>query len=355
MREIKIVLPPPDLTEISANFTIDRGRVSVILTESRRRILRRGIEPIIDGKTYRAAKCDLGKTTEAFLRKYGREHMDRYFTGRKRIAYMLTPVTEEPTTAIWENTYAESHSSQYAERIQGDKVQMHLRTVASDCLRKFMADGVSILEVGCSNGYEISLAKRGFSGTSCVCADVSPEAIEFAKQHSPAGTYDRFVEVSGNWNESIGSFHIIYSTFGAADTSSFHEIASFVGNNLKRNGLFIGTALNRFAAWDLVLSAITGKRGYARNRLSGIIPAGDSRYPVTVFARSVKEISSNGILHPVAFRGLSMLFAPYNYRRINRILIKIPFMRKLDEILSGIFPVSLLCEYILFVLSPATG
>ena len=48
--------------------------------------------------------------------------MDRYFTGRKRIAYMLTPVTEEPTTAIWENTYAESHSSQYAERIQGDKV-----------------------------------------------------------------------------------------------------------------------------------------------------------------------------------------------------------------------------------------
>ena len=355
MREIKIVLPPPDLTEISANFTLDRGRVSVILTESRRRILRRRAEPIIDGITYRAARCDLGETTEAFLRKYGREHMDRYFTGRKRIAYMLTPVMEKPITTIGENTHAESHSSRYAERIQEDQVQMHLRTVASDCLRKFMTDEVSILEVGCSNGYEISLAKMGFSGTSCVCADGSPEALEFAKGNSPAGTYEGFIEVSGNWDETIGSFDIIYSTFGATDTSSFHKIASFARNNLNRNGLFIGTALNRFAVWDLVLSAITGKRGYARNRLSGIIPAGDSRYPVTVLARNVREISSNGILHPESFRGLSMLIAPYNYRRINRILNKIPFMRKLDEILSGIFPLSMLSEYILFVLSPATG
>ena len=166
---------------------------------------------------------------------------------------MLTPVTEEHTTAIWENTYAESHSSQYAERIQGDKVQMHLRTVASDCRRKFMADGVSILEVGCSNGYEMSLAKKGFSGTSCVCADVSPEAIEYAKQHSPAGTYDRFVEVSGNWNESIGSFHIIYSTFGAGDTSSFHEIASLFLKILFSPGLFHSRLSSPLPEWILHL------------------------------------------------------------------------------------------------------
>ncbi|MCL4306958.1 MAG: methyltransferase domain-containing protein [Candidatus Thermoplasmatota archaeon] len=347
MHDVKIILPPPEPTVINVNFTLDHGRVTVILTESRRRILEKRDKLVIDGMTYSAAKCDSGEATEAFLRKYGREHMDRYFTGRKKIAYTLTPVAD--------NVHRELHPDQYSARIQLDTVQAHLRTVASDYLRKFMADGVSILEIGCSNGYEISRARNGFSGTSCVCADVSPEALKFARENSPRGIYERFVEVSGNWNETIGTFDIIYSTFGATDASSFDKIASFARNNLNRNGVFICTALNRFAAWDLVLSIITGKRGYARDRLSGIISARHSRYPIPVLARSVNEISASVILHPRAFRGISILFPPYNYRRINGVLARIPFIRKLDETLSGIFPVSMMCEYLLFAMSPGTA
>ena len=347
MHDVKIILPPPGPAVINANFTLDHGRVIVILTESRRRILERRDKLVIDGVIYRAAKCDPDEATEAFLRKYGREHMDRYFTGKKKIAYTLTPVAE--------NVHRELHPDQYSARIQQDTVQAHLRTVASDFLRKFMTDGISILEIGCSNGYEISHARNGFSGTSCTCADVSPEAIDFARENSPGGTYDKFVEVSGNWNEIIGSFDIIYSTFGATDASPFHRIASFAGNNLNRNGVFIGTALNRFASWDLMLSIITGKKGYARDRLSGIISTRHSRYPIPVLARSVNDISSSGILHLRAFRGISILFPPYNYRRINWVLTRVPFIRKLDETLSGIFPVSMMCEYLLFAMSHETS
>lgn len=347
MHDIRIILPPPEPIVINVNFTLDNGRITVILTESRRRILERRDKLVIDGMTYSAAKCDSGKATEAFLRKYGREHMERYFTGRKKTAYTLTPVSD--------NFYRELHPDQYSARIQQDTVQAHLRTVASDFLRKFMTDGISILEIGCSNGYEVSHARQGFSGTTCTCTDVSPDALEFARENSPRGTYERFVEVSGNWNETIGPFDIIYSTFGATDASPFLKIAGFARNNLKKNGVFIGTALNRFAAWDLMLSIITGKKGYARDRLSGIIPAKDSRYPIPVLARNLSEIRSSKILNPTRLRGISFLYAPYNYGRINRVLTTIPFIYKLDEILSGIFPINMLSEYLLFAMSPETA
>lgn len=355
MHDVEIILPPPAPAVITANFVLDNGIVTVILTENRRRILERQRSLVIGGVTYSAVKCELRKATKAFLLKYGKEHMDRYFTGRKKTAYKLTPVTEDPTTSMAENIQIELHPAQYSARIRQDAVQTHLRMVASDYLRKFMANGASILEIGCSNGYEINRAMKGFSGVSCVCADVSAEAILFAKENAPAGTYERIVEVSGNWNEVIGSFDIIYSTFGATDTSPLEKIASFAKNNLSRNGLFIGTVLNRFSVSDLLLSAMTGKNGYAGRRISGLIPAGQSRYPVPVLTRSVKEIRSNGILNLRAFRGISILFAPYNYRRINQVLIRVPFIKKLDETLSRIFPISLLCEYLLIVLNPATG
>jgi len=355
IHDIEIVLPPPEAAVINVNFTLDHGRVTVILTEDRSRILARADRAVINGITYKAAKCDLRKATEAFLRKYGREHVDRYFTGRRRVAYILTPLKEDSTASMENNNHVEANSAQYSARIQQDPVQSHLRTVTSDYLRRFITNEISILEIGCSNGYEVSRAKNGFSEVSCVCADVSADAIHFAKGNSPVGTYEKLVEVKGKWNEHIGSFDIIYSTFGATDTYDFHKISSFARNNLNSNGLFIATVLNRFAVWDLMLSVITRKKGYAKSRLSGVVPVGNSRYPVPVLTRNVKEVRSDKILHLKAFRGVSILFAPYNYRRINQLLIKVPFIRKLDEILSGVFPFCMLCEYLLLVMSPATS
>ncbi len=355
MHDVELRIPPPYPVLIKANFTMDHGRITVILTEGRRMLLRSGTQPVIDGVAYRADKCDLKKATEAFIAKYGPEHMDMYFTGRRRTAYLLTPLGTESSAKPETAHQFILPPAEYSYRIQHDPVQIHLRMVASEYLKKFISSGKSILEIGCSNGFELNHARDGIPGIHCTCADVSADAIKFARDNSPAGTYDNFLKVSGNWNEIIGSFDIIYSTFGATDTSPFEIIASFAKNNLNRNGIFIGTALNRFALSDLMLSVISGKKGYAKDRASGIIHAEYSRYPVAVLSRSWNDIGSNTTLRLIKLRGISFLLAPYNYRRLNRILFRLPFIRWLDWKLSGIFPFSLLCEYLLYVMRAEGG
>jgi ubiquinone/menaquinone biosynthesis C-methylase UbiE len=350
MHDIEIVIPPPDPAVISANFAMDNESIILILTDSRRKALMRRKEVLIGGVAYSAMQCEIGKAMEALLRKYGMEHMNRYFNGRKRIAYRLLPDPEAPVTTLNDNNPEDLKSAGYIERIRNDPVQTYIRIISSEYLGKFLASGMSILELGCTDGFEVSRAMKNIPGISCVCADVSPVSINLARENAPEGTYREFIRVSGNWDEVLGSFDMVFSTFGATDTSSIEKIALFARKNLRSGGRFIGTALNRFSPWDLALSTLTGKRGYAKGRLAGLIPARFSRYPVPVFSRSINEIGANGILYLAEFRGISFLFAPYNYMRINRILWKIPFTGVLDEALSRIFPFRVLSEYLLYCL-----
>ncbi len=344
---IELNLPFPFTRTIAVNYAELHPDYIVILTGPRSTVLQSCKLLTINGRWYMAWPFEFQKALSLMMAKYGAEHVDHYFTNGDAAAYRISPYSGNVNLAETVRMTYDKISSTYLDEVGSSRLQMELRKKTSGFLSSFLAHGMSVLEIGCSNAVEFKDALKPGLDIQYHCVDVSPAALR--KACSLSGIPESSFAL---WDYGIfkveGMYDLIFSTFGALDTMTVKDIRAVLERNLKPGGILVGTILNRISVMDVIMSAITGKWVYARDRIHGNMYPGYSRYPMHVFCRNPERFLMDLGLEIMDFRGISLISAPYNYGRVNSILSRFPGLFGIDELLSRNRFLARFCEYTCF-------
>ena len=344
---IRLELPDPFSRSIVVNYAQLSTDYVVILTGERKNILQICPFVKVHGKWFRASPMELHSAINCLKERYSADHVDRYFKDSDSAAYIISPFSGTVSLVEPVRKAYDSISTNYLEGIMSDRLQREFRRKTSEFLSQFLWPGISVLEIGCSDAGEVALAGGAEIQLEYHCVDVSPMALAKAasKVRMPGASFDLWDY--GTYGTK-GSYDLIFSTFGALDTMNVQEIREIISKNLKPGGVIVGTVLNRMSFMDILLSGMTGNLDHLRGRIHGIMTPETSRYPLQVFSRYAGKFLRELGLEILDFRGISMIHAPYNYRRFNSVLFRIPHLNEIDEKLSLNSFFSQFCDYTCF-------
>lgn len=307
---IVVTTPEPFLRKITLNFVYLKGKAVVIPegkwmdeTGEKRLVLDRS------GKVLRMVPLPVSEVSESFVVKYGADHFKKYF-GAAETAYALEYSDESNDISGMVENYFDRVSASYQEDVLSDPVQAYMREITADALEAQSPDGSRVLDLGCGIMLESSpLWKR----VKLEGADISGEMLKKASERFPSGSGVVLRKTDMMLNGEFGKYDIIFTSYGFLELVPAGIIRAFLKDHLERNGKFIGVFWNRLGIADLVLSALTGKFTYIRDKISGRIPPGGSRFPFCVEIRRIRDILPRDGFDIIARSGICFSMPPYNY------------------------------------------
>ncbi len=300
----------------------------------------------INGKIYEAEFTNLSSFREVFIRKYGMEHYLKYFSTAEE-AVLFKPYSGNRYYSYEViGRYFDYISQQYIKGIQENKVQTLLRQTVVEMLSKMITDGNTVLDLGSGPNSEILQIDKNISVTE---VDVSEKMIEISKRMNVNTKIDVKYLLMRSINDIKGKYDIIFSTFGFLNLEPIENIGKIINAHLKENGYFIGAYMNEFCLTDILLSLLTGRFRYIRERISGKMTANYSRYGIVSFPRGPNFLREIGLNSIILKNGMCTIIPPYNYIRLNRWLEKFPSIYRLDRALSQLPLVREYSDFIMFI------
>jgi ubiquinone/menaquinone biosynthesis C-methylase UbiE len=301
-----------------------------------------------------------------FSQKYGKERTDRWYSSSSRIIELSRslPVSEkEDIYAKWLESEFDSIASNYDEHIFGNEVNYLLRERSLALMDRVFDRPSHLLEIGCGTGTEtIELLKKGHS---VLAADVSSKMLEIVSEKAKKLDLESRLttfKVNGEQIETLiplygeNAFDGIYSTYGAVNCiRSLGTIPPKLHSLLKDDGKLVMGIYNKFCAPEIGGYLAKFKPRSALNRLKTVVPEGESRFCIDIYAYSMPEILRLfGQYFKVIYReGVPVIILPSNFVKYVRMFNgKLEELKRIDSWLGKKWPFSMLGDHFLLVMKP---
>jgi len=163
---------------------------------------------------------------------------------------------------------------EYDEGFHTNRVGTFMRQVWGSILETHARPGDRLLDVGCGTGEDaIRLAGHG---CQVHCVDISPNMISIAREkaaHAGVGPAVTF-ECSSFEDPSLASkslFDGVYSGFGSLNfTADLANVLANLRQKVREHGWLIAMVSNTASHWDILTRLLTGKPGWAFDRIRGV-------------------------------------------------------------------------------------
>src|SRR6266571_3943992 len=173
-----------------------------------------------------------------YVARFGSERLAEWFGSEPGCLVLVESLVVKPYYHEVEAMFDRA-ATDYDHAVEGDRLNMHLRNVASQILRKLFPPGSRVLEIGCGTGLEtIPLAE---SGVDLVAVDISSRMLEELDRVPPV----------------------------------LHQV-------VKPGGRISLGILNRTCLSEIVLFGLAMRPSRSLARLQSPIPVGQSRFGVSV-------------------------------------------------------------------------
>ncbi len=337
-------------------------------------ILRNGIAEINLGGNSRkfsaALVSDEGKKSEAmglFSRKYGLERTGKWYGEHYRVICLsemkeLIPEPGESQYYHWLEAEFDSIADEYDHHIYGNPVNSLLRENSLKLLFSTFPGKERLLEVGCGTGTEtIELLK---SGHEIVAVDISQKMLDAVRKKAILeGVSSQLTTLKGNADNigalaaSLGahSFQGIYSTFGAINcVSDIHSLPEGFHQLLCDRGKLVLGIYNRMCASEILGYMTKLKFGHSLARLKPMVPEGESRFCIDVYAYTYMEIRNifRGHFAVDSVYGVPVFIPPSNFSvYVEKFSRKFNSIKAFDAKIGKIWPFSILGDHFLTVMT----
>ncbi len=305
-----------------------------------------------------------------FSRKYGDEVVRTTYWGQ--LSYVeIRPVGEAPTEDYSELVYADLEAAfdgvaeDYDRHIFGNSMNVWLRNMSLKVMNDIFHPGEIVLEIGCGTGAEtLSLAERGVNVVAC---DISSKMLEVLRSkskklglaHRITLLHCRPYELKEKVNElGIESVDGAYSTYGAINTDP--RLDDFLSNLhalLKSNAHLLLGVWNKYCLYEILGYAFRGKLSMSVARLTNPVPLGKSRFCVTTTSYSVGSLNKAVARYFKLKRvhGVCVLLPPSNLTKYLPGEPGLGWLKKIDVVFGGAFPLNRLGDHFLAVYSKIDG
>lgn len=258
--------------------------------------------------SYSLVETPIEEVRNLFIEKYGYRHYSKYFSSSVTAFRLDEPIGLQDPFSLTEE-YFDSISSTYADEVESNPIQKYMRTATRSFLRKHIAKGDSLLDLGCGPMLETwDLSNM----VNLEGADISSKMLEeaSAKLKDPTVVLRKTdMKLGGHF----GNYDVIFSSYGLTELVDSRTIRDFLERHLKRGGKFVFAFWNRFGILDLALSTMKGRTGYIKERMHGTVHPGTSRFPMLVEAVRPEEIIPPDLFRVIEKKGLCFITPPYNY------------------------------------------
>jgi ubiquinone/menaquinone biosynthesis C-methylase UbiE len=272
-----------------------------------------------------------------FEATYGKERLSRWFGSGIGCVSLLESNDGVSYYRAVEDLFDQS-APVYDRVVQGNRFDLHLRTVALETLRTEFRPGDRVLELGCGTGLEtIPLAEAGLE---IVALDISGGMLRELNRKARVASVHGRIETRQVPIKDLhkivsdlgpGSFDGAFSHFGALNCEPrLDALPETLHRLIKPKGRISLGVWNRTCLAEMLLFGIAFRPRRSLARLQSSVPVGKSRFGVPVFPYSpgeVKRLFSPffSLTHAV---GASVLVPPYN---LGRRLVPHPKVIKLLE------------------------
>lgn len=338
-------------------------------------ILRKGMAEIVIGDSASTLTAFLvnegfrkNEIMKLFRDKYGEVKTKKWYGDHFRI--ICLKASEEPVSHQGDSLYYnwleaefDSIADEYDHHIYGNPVNFLLRENSLRLLTKTFPGKETLLEVGCGTGTETIELMR--AGHHIVAVDISQKMLdEVRKKAEKEGLSSQLTTIKGN-ADRIGaiardfgpySFDGIYSTFGAINCVSdigalppgFHDL-------LGPGGKLVLGVYNRMCASEILGYIAKFKFRQAFSRLRPVVPEGESRFCIDVYAYTFMEIrkifekqfSVNAVL------GVPVFIPPSNFSNyVEKFSRKFSSIKAFDASVGKLWPFTILGDHFLTVMTP---
>lgn len=303
---------------------------------------------IIEEQYFSKEIVDVEIVKAAFIEKYGNKHVLHHFQSAA-LAIALRPLKYGPFCENEIQNIFDSISSSYAEEVTKNPVQNYMRQRTSSVLMKYVRSGDSVLDLG--SGPMLETLEVPFD-IELTAADISGGMLyEAEKRARNRGRFNvAYVKTDMHLAGNFSQYDIIFTTFGLLELLSPKTIAEFASKHLKGRRILILSFWNKFGLMDNILSVATG-RGlkYFKQKLTGKVYPGRSRFPVEVLSASMSEISKALPADPVEKEGICLVVPPYCYTNLIGKFRFDGLLTAVDSAASKLPGAWLLCDYVVAV------
>ena len=343
---IRLTIGGPYQRELELNYVTKDEKIIVIPTGEWIEELKIFPYARVNSVNLRASLVGIDDYVGLFVDKYGQEHFHRYFSGCAEVV-LFEPVQGEPKyDSDILGAVFDSITDKYFEELNSNWVQKYMREQTVRVLERYARDGSTILDLGCGPDSEVLRIHKKIYTTE---VDVSEAALKKSREiHEKDGKDIRWI-LQRNNSEFLGNYDIVFSSYGYLNIETLPSVAHLLDTNLKVGGLFIGSFMNRYGLFDLLLSLFQGRGKYIGERISGRLTVNDSRYNTISFPRAPGYFDElKGMKHRYR-RGVCTILPSYNYKRLIVLAERSGFMGLLDELIGSFPLIWAISDYVIFV------
>ncbi|MEM3671281.1 MAG: nitroreductase/quinone reductase family protein [Thermoprotei archaeon] len=322
----------------------------------------------LDGKTANCtahiaeAKGISDPVLGAFTRKYGQEIVrSRYWGQRTYVQFKIGNAFEDYDLENLHYTELEvafdAIAEEYDRHIYGNPMNSWLRAVSVGLMKSVFRPGSVVVDVGCGTGTEtLSLAAHGVKVLAC---DVSARMLAVLRRKAE----------NAGLSENIMTFHCTpatlhlrlseagfkdldgaYSTYGAFNTDpNPKRFAKNLHDLLSPGASLILGVWNKYYPLEVAGYVLRGKLGLACARWFNPVPIGKSRFCVSSYAYSSREVSA--ILSPYFKQrrliGTEIVLPPSNLTKYLPRRKILAVLKKLDLWTGSTYPMNRLGDHFL--------
>ncbi len=287
-----------------------------------------------------------------YVARFGSERLAEWFGSEPGCLVLVESLVVKPYYHEVEAMFDRA-ATDYDHAVEGDRLNMHLRNVASQILRKLFPPGSRVLEIGCGTGLEtIPLAE---SGVDLVAVDISSRMLEELDRKARALSVRNRIETRKGSAGDMGgivsefgpeSFDGAFSHFGALNCEpQLGRVPPVLHQVVKPGGRISLGILNRTCLSEIVLFGLAMRPSRSLARLQSPIPVGQSRFGVSVSPYGPGEVKRlfRPYFSPEKAVGVSVFLPPPHLGRRFR-----PHRELLTllEALDGIFAKRPLLRYL---------
>ncbi len=330
---LTITLPCNQGRKVNALFVEKDGQIAVIPNGEWKEAVIAANSAIVNGLRYTVTPVEVGSVIQEFIEKYGEERIIRYFHGSSNALLLKIANKADHYDGVdLTSRYFDLIAGKYESEVNSNPVQVYMRSITGEALRKHAKKGFRVLDIGCGTMME----SRQLVGDCFVTGmDASALMLDKARGSIDPLNIDRveFLKVGAELKQDIGKFDVIFSSFGYLESSNLEQFLTYAESHLSDEGKIIFTLWNRIGLMDILLSIATLKLGYLRRKLVSRRDIPGTRYPLPVHPRLPRNTSGKTLrLEEVS--GICVIFPPYNYTRLGNSLLNHRALVRLDRILS---------------------